>query len=247
MGLKESMYLNKLHIDQSSFPTRESYPFNLKVFHTTKILEFTTPVTFFAGENGSGKSTLLAAIARRCNIHYWHQHDYLPLKYNKYSELLYECLKLELGEEVPGAFFSAQSFKKYAELVDEWAKEDPAVLKYYGGESLALRSHGQTNMQYFSNRFKIKGLYLLDEPEAALSPRSQIELLNILSEVTSTGIAQFINATHSPLMLGLQGSTIYSFDHSPISTIAYEETDYYRIYKDFLLDRDNNINNNIKL
>ncbi len=233
------MHLKKLYIDQSKFPTIEFYPFNLKVFHNTKVLEFTNPVTFFAGENGSGKSTLLAAIARKRNIHIWHEHDFRPLKYNKYAELLHNCLQIENGEEIAGAFFSSQSFKQYSELIDEWAKADPGVLNYYGGESLASRSHGQTNMQYFKNRFKIKGLYLLDEPEAALSPKSQIELLQIISEVTSEGNAQFIIATHSPILLGLPGSTIYSFDQSPISTVRYEETDYYRIYKDYLLNRKN--------
>jgi predicted ATPase len=231
------MFLNKLNIVKSKFPTSEFYPFNLKIFHNSKVIEFKTPVTFFAGENGSGKSTLLAAIARKQNIHIWHEHDFRPLKYNKYYDQLHTCLQFEIGEEVPGAFFSAQSFKQYAELVDEWAKTDPGVLDYFGGESLALRSHGQTNMQYFRNRFRIKGLYLLDEPEAALSPRSQKELSQILSEVTSDGNAQFIIATHSPILLGLPGSIIYSFDQNTISAVSYEETDYYRIYKDFLVNR----------
>jgi predicted ATPase len=231
------MFLSKLNIIKSKFPTSEFYPFNLKIFHESGTIEFKTPITFFAGENGSGKSTLLAAIARKNNIHIWNEHDYRPLKHNKYSDQLHNCLQLEIEEEVPGGFFSAQNFKQYAELVDEWAKEDPGVLNYFGGESLALRSHGQTNMQYFRNRFKIRGLYLLDEPEAALSPKSQVELSQILAEVTSDGNVQFIIATHSPILLGLDGSTIYSFDQNSISIINYEHTDYYRIYKDFLLNR----------
>ena len=141
---------------------------------------------------------------------------------------------METNEKISGAFFSVQNFKKYAELVDEWAKADPLVLQYYGGESLALRSHGQTNMQYFCNRFKIKGLYLLDEPEAALSPKSQIELLQIISEAALRGNTQFIISTHSPILLGLSNSTIYSFNHIPIAAVGYDETDYYHIYKNFL-------------
>ena len=233
------MYLKKLHINQNRFPTTEFYPFNLKIFQNTRTIEFNTPVTFFAGENGSGKSTLLAAIARKQNIHIWHEHDFRPLKHNKYADLLHSCLQLDIKDEVPGGFFSAQNFKQYAELVDEWAKEDPGVLNYYGGESLALRSHGQTNMQYFRNRFKIKGLYLLDEPEAALSPRSQIEFSQIISEASADGNAQFIVATHSPILLGMNNTTIYSFDMNPIAAIPYEETEYYKIYRDFLVKRGN--------
>jgi predicted ATPase len=231
------MFLLKLNINQSKFPTREHYPFSLKIFQETKSVEFTSPVTFFAGENGSGKSTLLAAIARKKDIHIWNQQGFLPLTYNKYEEILYQCIGLELTEDVCGAFFAAQSFKKYAEMVDEWAKADPQMLNLYGGESLSMQSHGQTNMQYFRNRFKIKGLYLLDEPEAALSPKSQIELLQIITESAATGNAQFIIATHSPLLLGYKDATIFSFDKCPINTIEYEETDYYKIYKNHLINR----------
>ncbi len=163
----------------------------------------------------------------------------MPLIVNKYSEFLHRCIDTEQSEFVPGAFFSAASFKKYAELVDEWAKDDPTVLGYFGGQSLALRSHGQTNMQYFQNRFKIRGLYLLDEPEAALSPKSQLELMEILLKTTENENAQFIIASHSPLLLGLPGSTIYSFDQSPVSAVKYENTDYYRIYREYLTSRKN--------
>jgi predicted ATPase len=233
------MFLKKLEIDHAQFPTHEHYPFNLPVFQSTKAIEFTNSVTFFAGENGSGKSTLLAAIARKFNIYIWRQHDFLPFRSNKYSEILHSCIKIERSDEVKGAFFAAQDFKKYAELVDEWAKEDSSILDYYGGESLTSRSHGQTNMQYFNNRFKIKGLYLLDEPEAALSPKSQVELLGIISKSARKGDTQFIISTHSPILLGLTDSTIYSFDHIPIAVVPYKETDYYRIYKDFLNSREN--------
>jgi predicted ATPase len=235
------MFLNKLNIEHSKFPTIDFYPFNLKVFQETLSLEFSSKVTFFSGENGSGKSTLLSAIARKWDIHIWCQNDYSPLVHNKYADLLYTCLKLEKSEAVPGAFFSAQSFKKYADLIDEWAKTDKSYLQYHGGESLSAKSHGQTNMQYFRNRFKIKGLYLLDEPEAALSPKSQIELLDVISESVQNGNAQFIIATHSPILLGLSGSVIYDFNNIPIKPIAYEDTDYYIIYRDILQKRKKSI------
>jgi predicted ATPase len=111
------------------------------------------------------------------------------------------------------------------------------VLGYFGGQSLMQQSHGQSLMSFFKARFKIKGLYILDEPETALSPKSQIELLNLLRDMGSSGKAQFIIASHSPILLACPEAEILSFDHEPIRTIEYEDTEYYRIYRRFLEDR----------
>jgi len=92
-------------------------------------------------------------------------------------------------------------------------------------------------MSYFKSRYQIKGLYLLDEPETALSPRSQIELLEVLTKMSAAGHAQFIIATHSPILLACPGAMIYSFDHSPVKRLQYEETPHYQIYKGFMEDR----------
>jgi predicted ATPase len=99
------------------------------------------------------------------------------------------------------------------------------------------QSHGQSLMSFFQNRYQIKGLYLLDEPETALSPRSQLALLDILTKTTRTQQAQFIIATHSPLLLACPGAIIYSFDDADIKQIAYEETTHYQLYKDFMEDK----------
>jgi predicted ATPase len=92
-------------------------------------------------------------------------------------------------------------------------------------------------MSYFRARYKIKGLYLMDEPETALSPRSQLELLEIIKENSQAGHAQFIIVTHSPLLLACAGATIYSFDYAPVQTVTYEETEHYQVYKNFLMNR----------
>ena len=92
-------------------------------------------------------------------------------------------------------------------------------------------------MSYFRSRYQIKGIYFLDEPETALSPRSQLELLEIIGENSQAGHAQFIIATHSPLLLACEGAKIYSFDHMPVREIAYEETEHYQVYRRFLVDR----------
>ncbi len=234
------MHLTAVTINAEDFPTRECYPFDLPVFNATRRIEFKTPVTFFVGENGTGKSTLLKAIAHKCKIHIWKDPERRQFRYNRYAEELYRHITVAwAGEPVPGSFFASEIFQDFAHILDEWAAADPGMLKYFGGESLVTQSHGQCNMSYFKARYQIKGLYLLDEPETALSPRKQLELLAILNETSRGGNAQFILACHSPILLALPGATIYSFDHIPVKRIEYEETDYYRVYKDFLNNKDN--------
>ncbi|MDD1672591.1 MAG: AAA family ATPase, partial [Methanomicrobiales archaeon] len=142
------------------------------------------------------------------------------------------------SERVPGAFFASEMFLHFAQILDEWAVADPGILTYFGNESLMEKSHGQSHMAYFRHRFRIKGLYLLDEPENALSPRMQLELLKLFQELNTLGTTQFIIATHSPILLAFPDAEIYSFDHTPIQKVAYEETDYYQIYRDFLTNRE---------
>lgn len=233
------MHLTKVTILSETFPTREQYPFHLEVFHATRNIEFTTPITFFIGENGSGKSTLLKAIAQKCEAPIWKNMERTRFRFNRYAEKLNEHIEIEwTAGRVPGSFFAAEIFNDFAQLLDEWARDDPALLDYFGGESLMTKSHGQCHMSFFRNRFKMKGLYFLDEPENALSPKKQLELLKILYHTGRAGHAQFIIATHSPILLALPGAIIYSFDHSPICGVSYEETDYYQIYKDFITHRE---------
>jgi predicted ATPase len=110
-------------------------------------------------------------------------------------------------------------------------------LKYHGGKLLNLLSHGEGILAYFSGRYHIKGLYLLDEPESALSPSSQVALLKLLQELERAGHAQFIMATHSPILLAYPGAQIFSFDSPRIEEVGYEDTAHYRLYKQFFTDR----------
>ncbi|MEW6182612.1 MAG: AAA family ATPase [Bacillota bacterium] len=233
------MHLTKLTIYPESFPTKECYPFSLPVLNLTKSIEFKTPVTFFVGENGTGKSTLLKAVTQKCSIHIWKDVERRRFHANKYAEELYRYIDVQWAEgPVPGSFFASEIFRDFALILDEWAAADPGMLKYFGGESLVTKSHGQCNMSYFKSRYQIKGLYLLDEPETALSPRKQLELLEILVETSRTGKAQFIIASHSPILLALPGAAIFSFNHVPVKQVDYEETDYFKLYKDFLNNRE---------
>ena len=235
-------HIKNLTILPEKFPTDKQYPFTLPIFNQTKTIAFNTPVTLFVGENGTGKSTLLEALARACDIHIWDMPERARVQFNFYEKQLYKCLKIGWANgHVPGSFFGSEIFKDFANILDEWAVADPGQLKYFGGKSLVTQSHGQSMMSYFRARYKIKGIYLLDEPETALSPKSQLELLDIIGESSGAGHAQFIIATHSPILLACPGATIYSFDHVPVEIIEYQETEHYKVYRSFLLDREKSI------
>lgn len=230
----KAVHLLDMTIVHTRFPAHDVYPFSLRVVQETAAVPLDVPVTFFYGENGSGKSTFLRALAHRCGIHIWEASDTTHAGYNPLAEKLYECLDLhwKIGP-VPGSFFAAEIFRHFAELFDAWAVNDPGLLDYLGGSPLTQKSHGQCNMTFFTNRFRLPGLYLLDEPESALSPRRQLELLQILSDAAHRGDAQFIVATHSPILMSLAGSRILSFDTIPVTEIAYKDTDCFRLYQHF--------------
>jgi predicted ATPase len=232
------MHLKIMTFHPEKYPVCKSYPFNLPIFHETGQVTFDSAVTMLAGENGTGKSTLLEALAAACNIHIWRNERRSRPEHNPYEGMLHKFISVEWQNgRVPGSFFGSQIFQHFAELLDEWAVADRGQLNYFGGKSLTTQSHGQSLMSFFRSRYQIKGLYLLDEPETALSPRSQIELLDIIKNMSDAGHAQFIVATHSPLLLACPRAKIYAFDRSPIRQIQYEETDSYRLYKDFMDNR----------
>ncbi len=232
------MHLKRIILHPGTYPTDDQYPFNLELFRITESIDYTMPVAFFVGENGSGKSTLLRAIAMKCGIHIWEGMERTRFHYNRHEKDLHKHISAEwIDKPVPGSFFASEIFQNFAVNLDEWASMSPATLEYFGGKSLLEQSHGQCHMSFFKNRFQIRGLYLLDEPENALSPKRQIELLRLLDQMGQRGHAQFIIATHSPILLALPGAEIFSFDRAPIQTIAYEDTDHYRIYKSFINDR----------
>jgi predicted ATPase len=137
---------------------------------------------------------------------------------------------------VRGGVFTAEDFRQWAEFLDDVSAIDPGQAKYHGGADLTLRSHGEGLLAYFAGRYQIPGLYFLDEPEAALSPASQIELLRLLAEYRRRGHAQFILATHSPILMALPGAQVFSFEGSGIVETCYQETAHYRLYRDFMGD-----------
>jgi predicted ATPase len=229
------MHLTHITLDPARYPTREHYPFNLPIFQQMGRVAFPTPVTLFVGENGTGKSTLLQAIVRACGIPIWADEDLTRLEHNPYARLLGRCLTVGWTDRaVPGAFFNAQSFREFSAMLEEFAANDPGQLRYFGGQSLLTQSHGQSLMSYFRARYRIPGLYCLDEPETALSPTSQVELLRVITAMAAAGHAQFLLCTHSPILMACPGTTIYSFDTVPMAPVRYEEISHVQLYRAFL-------------
>lgn len=232
------MHLKNMTLFPEKYPTSKYYPFNVPVFKETGKIEFHSNITFFIGENGTGKSTLLEAIAHKCGIHIWKAEEKTRVRQNPYDQTLYKYMDVTWRNGyVPGSFFGSDTFRYFAQSVEEWAIADPGMLDYFGGKSLITQSHGQSLMSMFRARYELKGLYLLDEPETALSPKSQLELLRLLNKQGAAEHAQFIVASHSPILLACPGAEIYSFNHIPLTRVEYEDTEYYKIYKGFMEDR----------
>ncbi len=227
------------------FPSelKNNYPFSIPIIQQLSELSFSPQVTFFVGENGSGKSTLLEAIALKAgfgseggskNINFKTSQD------NHYqgAQQLAEYLTLSWHiKPFNGYFFRAESFYNIANFLDQLAREggqggrayDP-----YGGKSLHEQSHGESFLSFFNNRLSSGGFFILDEPEAALSPQRQLSLLSIINTLCKTKNAQFIIATHSPILLAYPHATIYSCDSGILSQIAYQDTQHYKVTKGFL-------------
>ena len=232
------MHLIKVRISSESYPTSRCYPFNVPVLRETSELTFRKPIAFFVGENGSGKSTLLEAITRKCGIHIWDKPRRHVVHNNPYETRLVDYVTVTWANgSVPGSLFRAETFRDFADFLDDVALCDPGRLKYHGGRILNMLSHGEAILSYFGGRYHIKGIYLLDEPETALSPSSQVRFLKLLQRLEAGGHAQFIMATHSPILLAYPGAQIFSFDSPRIEEVDYEDTAHYRLYKQFFTDR----------
>ncbi|MCR6544578.1 AAA family ATPase [Dehalobacterium formicoaceticum] len=233
-------FLKEIHFDWSKASKKNKYPFNIPCFSELTGIAFESDVTFFVGENGSGKSTLLEAIAYKCgfspqgggknNIFGMDDED-CPLE-------LENILTLSWMPKIKGGFFlRAETFFNFAGYLDQLAEDDGhGVYVPYGGKSLNEQSHGEAFLSLFMNRFNQKGVYLLDEPEAALSPQRQLAFLILMHQLIEKGNAQFIIATHSPILMGFPQGVILNFDHRPVEKINYMDTDHYQITKRFLND-----------
>lgn len=226
-------YLRSLQIDWKRVPDH-SYLHEIAALRTLTSLEFDRSITFFAGENGTGKSTLLEAVAVASGFN--PEGGTLNYRFSTYDETfdLSRAMRLVRGVKRPtsGFFFRAESFFNLSTKAEEYDRE--IYRPSFGDKDLHKQSHGESFLSFFQT-FDRAGLYIMDEPEAALSPQRQLTLLIHIIEMAEKG-AQFIIATHSPILLGAPGSRILSFDGEEIHPCDYEDTESYRITKMFISD-----------
>jgi predicted ATPase len=175
------IYLNQVSIHSDRFPNRRYFPFNIPILGEPQELVLRSPVVLFSGENGSGKSTLLDAIARCCGIPTWDKPRRHESHNNPFETDLHAYLSIGWAStKANGTLFRAETFREFADFLDDVALSDPGRLQYQGGRILNTLSHGQGFLAYFEGRFSGKGIFLLDEPEAALSPASQLRLMHAM-------------------------------------------------------------------
>lgn len=202
-------------------------------------LRLKSNVTFFVGENGSGKSTLLEGIAESCGFSLSggnrNHNRNTGYRFEGYESPLTEILQLSWTPRRinDGFFMRAENFFNFASYIDELALEDNRILQAYGGRSLHEQSHGESFLSLFNNQFE-SGIYLLDEPEAALSPARILAFISVINQLEQSGRAQFIIATHSPILICYPGASIYQFDEDGIAETTYEDTEHFTLTKSFL-------------
>jgi len=231
------MFLKTVTLLRENIKSFNVYPFSIPAIKSMHQIAFKSNVTFFVGENGSGKSTLLEAIAQQCNFNPAGGGRNNVYEVHAAESALADYIRLSWMPKITNGFFlRAESFYNFATHIDD--VDDHTGYKAYGGYSLHKQSHGESFLSLFMNRFKGKAIYLLDEPEAALSPSRQLAFLRILYDLTRSGNAQFIIATHSPILMGYPNSAILNFDNGRIDEVDYEMTDHYQITKYFLQNRD---------
>lgn len=223
-------FLNAVRLERDLVQDFDKYPFRIPSIGHLSRLEFHPAVTFFIGENGSGKSTLLEAIAVKLGYNAEGGGKNFDFHTRKTHSILHEFLRLERGFSHPtdGYFLRAESFYTLASEI-----ETLGVEYGYGRKSLHAQSHGEAFLSLLLNRLQGDGVYLFDEPEAALSPQRQLSVLTLLHRLVNHQ-SQLIIATHSPILLAYPNARIYLFSDNGISETDYTETEHYQITKDFL-------------
>lgn len=227
-------YIRAIELDRKHLTN--SYPFSLKAIKDLTRLEMNPCVTFIVGENGTGKSTLLEAIAVAYGFNPEGGSKNFRFATNETHSALSEYIQVTRGVKraKDGFFFRAESFYNVASNIDELDKDGawPRVIDSYGGVSLHKQSHGESFMSLIMNRFEGNGLYILDEPEAALSPTRQMALVSRIHELVSDN-SQFIIATHSPIIMAYPNSTIYNIEGG-YERVTYHDTEHYQVMKSFI-------------
>lgn len=229
------MFMNDLFVKQVRLVKDKSmtnqYPFHIDLIQHFDSLTFEKPVSFLIGENGVGKSTFVEALAVALGLNAEGGTENFYFHTAETHSGLHHYLKISKGVYKPQTkfFLRAESFYNVVTEIDQIADEDSRMYNGYGGKSLHACSHGESFMQLMMNRFSQNGLYILDEPEAALSPSRQLALLVLIDDLVKAG-SQFIISTHSPILLSYRDGIIYDLN-SYFQKVTFKETDIYQTYK----------------
>ncbi|BCN29261.1 AAA family ATPase [Anaeromicropila herbilytica] len=235
-------YIQSIRVDWDEIDG-DSYLNNISAIKEMNKLDFNKNITFFVGENGTGKSTLIEAIAVAYGFN--PEGGTMNYRFSTFDDVseLSSAIRMVKGYKRPKSnyFFRAESFFNVASKAEDY-RDQPKEIYYarYGGKSLHEQSHGESFLAYFQS-FEKEGIYIMDEPEAALSPQRQLTLFIQIAKMAKNG-SQFIIATHSPILLGIPGADIFSFDQGELHKSELEETESYQVMEMFINNRDMLVN-----
>jgi predicted ATPase len=226
-------YLIDVTLQRSEIKSFDEYPFNLAAFRNFDRIRLHPKVTYFVGENGSGKSTLLEAIAVALGFNAEGGTKNFNFETREADHDLHRYLRIARTHRHPrdGFFLRAESFFNVATEIDQLD-----LTGWYGGKSLHKQSHGEAFLTLMTTRFQGDGVYILDEPEAALSPQRQLAILSRIHDLVRDS-SQFIIATHSPILMAYPDATIYLCSEEGIAETSYEQTEHFQVTHDFLVNR----------
>lgn len=231
MPLTETAYLKEFVLHRDQVPSFSEYPFSIPAIRNLERLRFHPNVTFLVGENGTGKSTILESIAYALRLNVEGGNRNTTFQTADTGSDLFDRTTLIRTHRTPKDlyFLRAESFYNVATFMDDL----PEFLESYGGKSLHAQSHGESFLSVLNHKLRGNGVYLFDEPEAALSPTRQMSTLSIIHRLVNQN-SQFVIATHSPIILAYPNAVIYMLTDDGIREVGYEETEHYAITKEFL-------------
>lgn len=225
-------FLKEISVEKTD---KNIYPYNLPLFKNGFKLTLKQPITFIVGENGTGKSTLLENLAKKIGFNtLGGNQNFIFENASTDNFSIADNMKLTWSvKQNKGFFFRAESFFQFANELDKLASGDMGIYRYYGGKSLQQQSHGESFLSLFTNRMK-EGVFIFDEPEAALSPERQLTLISILNDLSRSNKCQFIIATHSPIIITVPNSQIFEIENGEIKEKSFYETKQFQFYQNFL-------------
>ena len=236
--MTNNLIIKRISLERDKIESFDIYPFNMDLVKNFEELNFDSPVTFFVGENGVGKSTFIEAIAVALGLPSEGGTENFRYETKNTTSILSNYLRISTYNKAKTKFFlRAESFYNFSSEVERLVEEDKfySLYRSYGG-NLHECSHGESFIKLVQNRFSDHGLYILDEPEAALSPQRQLSLLCLIDNLVKEG-SQFIIATHSPILISYRNGKILDLNNN-FKEVEYKDTDIYSLYRMYFDDPD---------